>query len=263
MLVMNTLLAATLFDTHCHFDFDVFDSERTIIWQQCLQQGIGHLLIPGVEPSQWLKAHELAVQYSGVFMAAGLHPWWLDSAVLPDKNVWAERLSQEHCVAIGECGLDACIETPLAKQTPIFEQHLQMATECAMPIIIHVRKTHNETIRLLKRYRPSQGGVIHGFTGSIELAQEYWAMGFRLGIGGSITYQRANKTREAVKQMPLESLVLETDAPDMPLDGFQGQANSPLKVRNVAESLAGLRQESLEHIAEVTTHTAKQLFSLS
>lgn len=256
MLAMNT----PLFDTHCHFDFSEFDDSRDGLWQQCLQVGVQHLLIPGVEPCQWSQAEELTNQYVGIVMAAGLHPWWVASHQVPDDELWERQLNHSNCVAIGECGLDAHIETPLDSQLSVFEKHLQMAVDVSMPVVIHVRKTHNETIRMLKKYRPASGGVIHGFTGSVELAEEYWALGFRLGIGGSITYSRANKTREAVTRMPLESLLLETDAPDMPLQGYQGQSNSPLRLTEVAKTLSELRNESLETVAKVTTTNAQTLF---
>ncbi|MFT6388683.1 MAG: TatD DNase family protein, partial [Cellvibrionaceae bacterium] len=183
----------------------------------------------------------------------------LDSAQLTQLEYY---LSQEKCVAVGECGLDALIESGLDKQQAIFEQQIQIACKLELPLIIHVRKTHNETLKLLSHYRPKAGGVIHGFTGSVDLAQRYWSLGFYLGIGGSITYPRANKTRKTVKGMPLESLLLETDAPDMPLSGFQGEPNSPLRLPDIAHALAELRQDTFESICHVTTENSRQLFML-
>lgn len=232
------------------------------MWDECLALGIQRLLIPGVEPAQWPKASAISTVYKGVLMAAGLHPWWLARAELPSSDVWQGVLSSSQCVAIGECGLDASIDTPMNLQISVFEQHLQMAVDCEMPLIIHVRQTHNETIRLLKKYHPAKAGVIHGFTGSKELAMEYWRMGFRLGVGGAMTYPRANKTRKMVAAMPLESLLLETDAPDMPLYGAQGKANHPTRLVDIAKSLSVLRDESLDIVAEVTTHNTCSLFGV-
>ncbi len=250
-----------LFDSHCHFDFAAFDLQREQIWQQCVEQNISRMLIPGTEPAQWPVASNIARTHQGVVMSAGIHPWWVSAAGsrLPqDLSI----LDEPHCVAIGECGLDQAIDTPFERQVHIFEQHIHLAIERDMPLIVHVRQAHNDTIRLLKQYRPPKGGVIHGFSGSYELAKTYWQLGFYLGIGGSITYPRANKTREMVKAMPLESLVLETDAPDMPLYGFQGQANTPLKLIDVAQELSVLKSESLNIIAATTTHNAMSLFSV-
>jgi TatD DNase family protein len=257
-----------LFDSHCHLDFDVFFSSRETLWQQCLDLGVQQLLIPGVEPKQWSVALKMAQRYDGIVMSCGLHPWFIDGGKdkcmtsLPADDQWLSTLASVHCVAIGECGLDVAITTSLRVQTPIFERHLMMARQLAMPVIIHVRNTHNDTIRLLKKYRLEAGGVIHGFTGSKELAAEYWSMGFYIGVGGSITYPRAKKTREAIRAMPLESLLLETDAPDMPPLGYQGSSNSPIHLPLIARALAELKEVTVEHVAKITTDNSRRLFHL-
>ncbi len=253
-------MSDSLFDTHCHFDFAEFDHQRDALWQQCLQVGIQGLLMPGVEPVQWQKCLGIASQYPGIVMAAGLHPWWVSDNSLPENDEWSRLLAAPACVAIGECGLDASIDTSFEYQVPVFEQHLRMAVDHALPVIIHVRKAHNEMLRLLKRYLPVKGGVIHGFTGSLELAREYWAMGFYVGVGGSITYPRAKKTRETIAHMPLESLLLETDAPDMPPYGLQGKANTPLSLTTIVAELSQLRGQAVSTISEQTTANALGLF---
>ena len=224
-------------------------------------------MIPGTAPERWSGAYQLSEQFPGIHMAVGVHPWWLgdleQGGLDRDLSVALGRyLGTAVCVAVGECGLDKMIPASLEAQQVVFEQHLQLACDTRSPLIIHVRKTHNETLRLLQRYRPAAGGVIHGFSGSIELARQYWALGFYLGVGGGITYPRARKTRQAVAELPLEALLLETDAPDMPLQGYQGQPNSPLQVIAIAAELARLRQQSPETIAQQTTANARQLFKL-
>ena len=261
-----------LFDSHCHFDFDAFSSCRETLWQQCIESSIHQLLIPGIKPQQWPVGIKIAQKYKGIFMSCGLHPWFIDDALSPSVNTdveqlptdeqWCVTLASPHCVAIGECGLDAAITTSLQIQIPIFERHLMLAQQLAMPVIIHVRNTHNETIRLLKKYRLEKGGVIHGFTGSKELAEEYWKMGFYLGVGGSITYPRAKKTREAIRSMPIESLLLETDAPDMPPLGYQGKVNSPLYLPFIANALADLKGISVVETAKITTENSRSLFGV-
>jgi TatD DNase family protein len=260
-------------DSHCHFDFAVFDKHRLDLWSLCRENNIQHLLIPGVHPDQWKTSYELTRALAGVKFAVGVHPWWI--AKLDDKHLNIKGLSpsllrqlgrnsqRASCVAIGECGADKTIATNFELQLMILEQHIHCACETDLPIIIHVRQSQNETLRLLTRFKPARGGVIHGFTGSLHLARQYWALGFYLGVGGSITYARANKTREALAKMPLESLLLETDAPDMPLQGFQGAPNSPLKIINIARALADLRHETIENIARQTTENAHQLFNLT
>ena len=252
----------SLFDSHCHFDFDVFDDDRESLWAQCQAKGVHQLVIPGVEPKQWGHAQSLCEHYPGVYTACGLHPWWVDKATLPSDEQWQAMLGHPRCVGVGECGLDREINAPLDKQISIFEQHLVMATQLELPVIVHVRNTHNETIRLLKKYQLPHGGVIHGFTGSKELAMSYWLMGFYLGVGGSITYPRAKKTIEAIKNMPLESLLLETDAPDMPLYGHQGKINSPLSLVDIAASLALTKGVAVEKVACVTTQNSRLLFGI-
>lgn len=262
-----------LFDSHCHFDFDCFEAERAALWQACQAAGVIQLLIPGVSPELWQRQQQLLEQFDGLYAAAGLHPWWIKSWLdtLPDRKLSQQVLIQSllphlqhpRCVAVGECGLDAVIELPLEDQQPLFEAQLQCACEQKRPVIVHVRRAHNQTLQLLKRYRPARGGVIHGFSGSPELAQQYWRLGFYLGVGGTITYERASKTRAAVKAMPLEALLLETDAPDMPLSGRQGAANSPIYLPQVATCLAGLRDTPLEQIIAQTTANTRLLFQLS
>lgn len=250
------------FDTHCHFDFDAFNADRDEQWMDCLDQGIKRLLIPGVYPDQWELAKTMSIKYKGLCYAVGLHPWWVSEHFLPDEKQWADYLKDGCCVAIGECGLDKVINTPLEYQQEAFERHLMMASKYDLPVVVHVRQTHNETIRLLKRYQLNAGGVIHGFTGSYELARTYWELGFYLGVGGSITYPRAQKTHDAIRRMPLESLVLETDAPDMPLYGFQGQKNFPQQIIVIANNLSELTQLPIDIIINQAWKNSCQLFGL-
>lgn len=261
-----------LFDSHCHFDFDVFDADRESVWQTCNQRGIGYLIIPGVAQQQWQVASEIANAHNNIYMAVGLHPWWIEKSLAADniesylrivEQDLQRHIFQTKCVAIGECGLDALVETPMQLQQQVLDLHLKSAQENSRPLIIHCRKAHNELSTQLKNYSLPQGGVIHGFSGSYEIAMRYWAMGFRLGIGGTITYERANKTREAVKKLPLEALLLETDAPDMPIQGKQGQRNSPDAIVDIAQTLAQLRNVSLEKIATQTTANSKLLFKIT
>ncbi len=274
------------FDSHCHFDFAIFDKDRDLIWRECDALGIMHLIIPGVAPEQWPTAAAIARPYRNMYWGAGLHPWWINEESIKNDNIKKESLKndavendielflkslhqqlqknsrQQKCIAIGECGLDATIETPIALQQQVLDIHLQLAQQVSKPLIIHCRNMHNELLQQLKAYNLTGGGVIHGFSGSYELAVSYWNMGFRLGIGGTITYERANKTRTAVKKLPLDAILLETDAPDMPLSGKQGERNSPTYIVEVAQTLADLRGESLEKIAAQTTLNSRMLFKI-
>jgi TatD DNase family protein len=263
------------FDSHCHFDFAVFDHDRDLIWRECNALGINHLIIPGVAPEQWSVAASIAQLHKNIYVGVGLHPWWVSKNMSADNSAddiaryltdtrkhLEKNIIQSKCIAVGECGLDAAIATPMELQQQVLDIHLQLAQQTSMPLIIHCRKAHNELLVQLKHYDLPAGGVIHGFSGSYELAASYWAMGFRLGVGGTITYERANKTRRAVARLPLEAILLETDAPDMPLHGKQGERNSPANIIAIAQTLADLRGETLVQIAAQTTFNAQQLFKI-
>jgi TatD DNase family protein len=265
------------FDSHCHFDFAEFNADRAALWQACNRQGITQLLMPGVAPGQWQRAAQLCEQYPGLCYAAGIHPHWIeqqewfnknDAGLLDEKT--HEKITQllraelgqsgdSFCVAVGECGLDKMIATPIEVQQQLLALHIDIANQLHKPLIIHCVRAHNELIALLKKHNANSGGVIHAFTGSYETAQQYVGMGFCLGVGGAITYERAQKTRAAVSKVSLEYLLLETDAPDMPLQGKQGQRNSPEYIVQIAQVLADLRGISC---AEVATATQKNTLTL-
>lgn len=260
------------FDTHCHFDFGDFDQDRDTLWKACRNQGIRHMLIPGVQPDQWPRMQALCAGNVGMYCAAGLHPCWLEGNIDNRKRdtqlsylreSLQHQLSDTNCIAIGECGLDQYIDGDADLQEAVLACHLEIAQEFDKPIILHCRRAHNQMLRCLKAFPLKRGGILHAYSGSLEQAEQYWKMGFYLGIGGTISYERANKTRNAVKGLPLDSLVLETDAPDMPLCGQQGKRNTPLNIREIADILASLRGERIETIARQTTLNAKKLFQLN
>ncbi|AWF80804.1 TatD family deoxyribonuclease [Microbulbifer sp. A4B17] len=258
-------------DSHCHFDFEAFSKDRDQIWQRCISAGIDRVIIPSVCEAQWQSLGSLVSEQPGWMMAAGLHPWWVEK--VPQGECRQESLTElgqrlsdsleeYSCVAVGECGLDASIKTAMGKQEDILKIQLDIACSQDLPVILHVHRAHNELLRLLKQFRLPRGGVIHAFSGSEQMAQEYWKRGFYLGIGGTITYPRAAKTRRAISCMPLESLLLESDAPDMPLSGQQGMRNTPENLSKIAQALAELRGVSVQEIADATCRNTEKLFSL-
>lgn len=259
-----------MIDSHCHFDFEAFDEQRESVLAQCADEGIGGLVIPGIEPDQWQDLVALKDNYHsvhcGLYIAAGVHPWWLEKVSLSPselKRALQNFLECHSVVAIGECGLDGKRPMPVAEQTPFLEAHIDVANEHGLPLILHGYGAHNDLLQLLIRNKPKAGGVIHGFSGSLQLAQQYWRLGFYIGVGGTVTYERARKTRNAIKNMPLEALLLETDAPDMPLAGEQGRDNSPLNLPVIAQELADLKGESLESVIRQTVMNTRQLFRIT
>lgn len=257
-----------LFDSHCHLDLEAFDADREKVWQNCLEMGFQGLLIPAVTPATFDRLFQISAELDNVYAAVGLHPWWIPEYFQKTSELTALKDSIEQlwdhplCKAIGETGLDAAIDVPMKQQITVFREHLAVAQEKNLPVIIHSRKAHAQVIEELKKFNLPAGGVIHAFSGSYEIGNTYWQMGFSLGIGGTITYERAKKTRASVKRLPLEALLLETDAPDIPLQGFQGQRNSPEHLGLVAECLANLKSLPLEEVTNQTTANAKTLFGL-
>lgn len=251
-----------MIDSHCHLDFSHFDADRHTVWQRCQHLGVQQLVIPGIYAEQWPKAWALSQTLNGIVTSCGLHPYFIKQETVEQlKKQLIDFISQHKVAAIGECGLDKPSAVSLERQLALLQVQLELATEQQLPVILHVRGYHNELLQTLKRY-PKLRGVIHGFSGSYELAKNYWQQGFYLGVGGTLTYPRAKKTQAAIKAMPIESLLLETDAPDMPLFGKQGQRNSPEYLPLIAESLAQLKNLPLATVIEQTSANTRTLFSL-
>ncbi|WDE06408.1 TatD family hydrolase [Thalassomonas viridans] len=261
-------------DSHCHLDFDEFSASLTELLINCAASGIQRIIVPATEPDNWLKVLGLCAQNNSgqaqrprLLPCLGIHPWFLSelSQQHLEQLTAFTRQHSNKLVAIGETGIDGVIaekEDNLSKQIAFFEYQLQLAGEWQLPVIVHHRKSHHKIIPLLKQHKSPYGGIIHAFSGSYQEAKTYLDLGFKLGIGGTITYDRAVKTINTVKRLPLSALVLETDAPSMPLSGFQGQSNSPLRLINVFECLTRIRQEPAEVIARQIEKNINEVFRL-
>ncbi len=260
------------FDTHCHFDADSFDRDRDLVWQHCRDSGISDLLVPGVIPSQWESARRLS-ERDGIWYAVGLHPLWIEEwqGQTGEVKTAVKQLEQAllaaldvndtaKLVAIGECGLDKTSVLAIADQEAFFALQVALAAEHRLPVVVHARGTHAQILRVLRDVKSPAGGVIHAFSGSYEIAKSYWDLGFRLGVGGVITYERAHKTRQAIARMPLESLVLESDAPDMPHAGRQGERNSPEYIPRIAGVIAELKNLSVSDVARASFANSLALY---
>nr|WP_027697586.1 TatD family hydrolase [Vibrio litoralis] len=271
----------TFIDTHCHFDFPVFsDLNKELAKAQ--EAGVSKIVIPATQQSGWEYLQSLSEQYPSLYYSLGLHPYFLDQHNCLEQNRFLNQYSESSleqldaaliqrdlkCVAVGECGLDFMLDAPLLteqniqKQYQLFDGQLQLAIKHDLPLIIHARKSHDKILQRLRNNPPQKGGVIHAFSGSYQQALEYVKLGFYIGVGGVITYQRANKTRQAIAQLPLNRLVLETDAPDMPVFGYQGQPNHPAHLLDIFDSLCVLRKEQKFEIAKQLWHNSCQLFQI-
>lgn len=231
-------------DAHCHLDFEVFDLDRETLISSCASHDINLLIVPGVARDNWNSVLKLSDEFSAVYPCVGLHPYFLDKHTDSDLVVLEDMLCKnKQIVAVGEIGLDATIDD-LDRQVYLLERQIDLANRFHLPVVLHSRNTHNLLLQILKRKPVLNGGLLHGFSGSLEQAKTFWDKGIYLGAGGVISYERAKKTKFTFSQLPLSSVVLETDSPDMPLFGRQGERNSPLSIPLVYKEFCALRTES-------------------
>ena len=251
-----------LVDSHCHLDSDEFDHDRTEVIARARAAGVMRQVVPAIDADGWPRLREICAADLGLFPAYGLHPMLVAShqpAHLGSLRHWIEC---ERPVAIGECGLDFYMpELDAVLQQHYFDGQLLLAMEFDLPLIVHARRALEAVILSLKRFDGVRG-VIHSFSGSIEQARQLWSMGFMIGLGGPVTHERANRLRKLAATMPIDYLLLETDAPDQPDAQHRGQRNEPARLTNVLHTIAQLRRQDPEGIAAATTANAERLFAL-
>ncbi|WP_126456547.1 TatD family hydrolase [Sulfuriflexus mobilis] len=254
-----------LVDTHCHLDFPAFDADRAEVLATCRRLGVAQVIIPAVARSNWAKVLELCEQNDALYPALGLHPVFTEQHRDSDLLELEKRLSshRQEVVAVGEIGLDFYIDKPdKQRQSALFEAQLQLARQADLPVVLHVRKAHDQVLGFLQGVGV-KGGTAHAFNGSLQQAKKYIELGFKLGFGGTLTYANARKIQALAKALPLESIVFETDAPDMVVASHKGQRNSPIYLPEILQALAGLRSETVQQLAEQTTANAHAVFSLA
>lgn len=251
-----------LVDSHSHFDASEFDPDRDAALARARAAGVDRQVVPAVAAASWPRLREVCARDGGLFPAYGLHPMYLaehQPAHLDELRQWIER---ERPVAVGECGLDFFVEGLDADdQQHYFDGQLQLAREFDLPVIVHARRAVDAVIASIRRVGRLRG-VVHSFSGSVEQARQLWKLGFLLGLGGPVTYERANRLRKLAATMPIEHLLLETDAPDQPDATIRGQRNEPARLAVVLDEVAKLRDEDPEAIARATTANAQRLFGL-
>jgi TatD DNase family protein len=231
-----------LFDSHCHLDVSEFDADRDAVLARARAAGVTRMVVPAVAAAGWSGLLELCRREQGLYPALGLHPVYVDSHRDEDLVELPRLVAAERPVAIGEIGLDFFVKgLDRERQQLLFEQQLQIADEFALPVLLHVRKAHDQVLATLKTMRFPHGGIAHAFNGSLQQAGQYLEMGFKFGFGGMLTYERSSKLRLLAAELPLESIVLETDAPDMSPADHHGWRNSPEYLPEVLRVLAQLR----------------------
>nr|WP_276583349.1 TatD family hydrolase [Pseudomonas sp. RIT-PI-S] len=252
-------------DTHTHLDFPDFDADRGALLDAAQAAGVRRVVLLGVHRANWERVWGLAQEDDRLYAALGLHPVFLEEhtpAHLDELRQWLERLAGDpRLCALGEFGLDYYLKhLDRERQQWLFEAQLRLAVDFQLPVLLHVRHCHAAVIATLKRYTLPKRGVIHAFAGSWEEAREYLKLGFKLGLGGAPTWPQALRLRSVVPRLPLESIVLETDAPDMAPSMYPGMRNSPAHLPAICQALAELLAVSPQTLADASTRNAYEVF---
>lgn len=253
-----------LFDSHSHMYYSNFDEDRDEIFKRIQEAGVKYVLNAGADLETSMKAIELAQKHEMFYASVGCHPH--DVKELDEETILLFKgLAKKNKVcAIGEIGLDYHYDnSPRDLQQYWFKRQIQLAHEVKMPIIVHSREANEDTLRILKEENAFDLGVdIHCFSGSVELAQQYVKLGAKISISGTVTFKNARKLREVVEQIPIEHLLIETDAPYLTPEPFRGKRNESSYVQYVAGKIAEIKGITYEKVAEVTTQNAKKLFNI-
>ena len=251
-----------LVDSHCHLDASEFDADRDAVLARAQAAGVSAQIVPAIALAGFSKLRGLCTANPTLHPAYGLHPMYLAEHLPGHLDALREWIDRERPVAVGECGLDFFVEgLDHDIQRMYFLRQLELAREFDLPVILHARRAVEEVIVTIRRSGGLRG-VVHSYSGSEEQARQLWKLGFCLGIGGPATYERARRLRGIVARMPIEFLLLETDAPDQPLSAHPGERNEPARLREVFDVVAALRDEHADAIARATSHNAQRLFGL-
>lgn len=254
-----------LIDTHSHIDMENFETRFDEVIQKAKDYGVEKIVIPGVEPKGFERIACLCEKYQNVYGAVGVHPEEVNSFDEEAQELMKQYLKSPKIIAVGEIGLDYYWDkSQVELQKEIFEKQILIAKEAGKPVLVHDREAHLDSFEILKKTKANEVGVVmHCFSGSPEFAMECVREGFYIALGGVVTFKNAKKVKEVAKIVPLDRLLLETDAPYMAPVPFRGKENEPAYVKLVAEEIAQLRGISFDEVAEATTANAKKLLNLS
>lgn len=248
-----------IFDSHSHYDDERFDDIRDELFTEMKQNGVCGIVTCGCDEQSSKAALQMAEQYDFVYAAVGIHPGNLDSGTTVEQI--KALANHPKCVAIGEIGLDYYwVNDNKPQQIEIFEQQILLARELDLPIIVHDRDAHGDTLEILKKYEPK--GVVHCFSGSVEMAEEIIKLGMYIGVGGVITFKNAKKLPDVVRIIPDELLLVETDCPYLAPEPYRGKTCHSGMIKFTAQKIAELRGSTTEQILNLTAQNAKNLFNL-
>ncbi len=253
-----------LFDTHVHLNADQYEEDLQEVIDRARKDKVENMVVVGFDRKTINRAMELVEKYDFLYAAVGWHP--VDAIDMTDEDLaWIEDLaSHEKVVAIGEMGLDYHWDkSPKEVQKEVFRRQIHLAKKVKLPIIIHNRDATADVVEILREEEAKEvGGIMHCFTGSLEVAKECMEMNFFISFGGPVTFKNAKKPKEVVKEIPMEKLLIETDCPYLTPHPYRGKRNEPAYVRLVAEQVAELKNMTIEEVAEKTTANAKKLFGI-
>ncbi len=252
----------TLIDSHCHLDFKSFDDDRDRVIQRAQDNNIHGIVIPGTEKKFWARINALCSKYRQLHPCYGLHPYWVSGHEKQDIERLNSYIESNPAVAVGECGLDFR-DRHADKKTQLyfFEAQLEIAHNRRLPVVIHSVKATETVIQSIKKFKDLKG-MIHSYSGSNEQARQLIDLGFFISVGGSVTYDNAKKIQSVVKEIPLTSLLLETDSPDQADSKNMNKRNEPAYLINTLDAISKLRDTSQTMIAQQTTKNAKTLFNI-
>lgn len=250
-----------IFDTHAHYDDESFSEDVRHLFSEFPSNGVSYIVNCATDIKSCKKSQSFAEEFNYVYFAAGIHPHESDNVSNNYLDDLTNFASHNKCVAIGEIGLDYHYDfSDRPSQLMVFEEQLILAKKLSLPVIIHDREAHADTLNLLKKYRPE--GILHCFSGSVESAKEILNLGMYIGLGGAVTFKNAKKTVEVAKYVPDDRLLLETDCPYMTPVPFRGQRNDSTYIAYTAEFIATLRGIETQTLLDLTAENAKRIFRI-
>ncbi len=252
-----------LIDTHSHIDLPDFNDLNSVILK-AKESFVNKIILPSVDKNSYEKVADIALKYDEVYFALGIHPTEAQNVREKDLEEIKKYVNNKKFVAIGECGLDYYWDkTYIKEQKELFEKQIKLAIELKKALIVHDREAHKDTFDMLIHNVKNEIPVImHCFSGSYEFAKECIKKGFYIALGGVVTFKNAKKVHEIAKEIPLEYLLLETDAPYLTPEPYRGKRNEPAYVKFVAEKIAQIRGISLEEVSSITTKNARKVFNI-
>ncbi len=252
---------SNIFDTHAHFDDSRFDEDRDELISSLSLKGVSHIVNCGCDLKSSKTTIALSEKYDFIYAAVGVHAHEAQGATEDDLREIEKLYKNEKVVAVGEIGLDYHYDfSPRERQIKIFERQIILANELGLPVIVHDRESHEDTMNLLKKYRPK--GVVHCFSGSVEMAKEVVKLGMYIGLGGAVTFKNAKKPLEVAEYLPMDRILLETDAPYMTPVPFRGQRCDSSHIAYTAEKIAEIKKTDVQELIDICNNNAKTLFGI-